>query len=503
MTERKERERIRTIITQDAEVDDQNSLRHFLLYTNEVELQGIIQTSSVFHWQGIRGAQAPARETEGDPAFTAQSVAYDQPYRWPGTAWMDGVIDDYAAVYPNLRCHDSRYPGPATLRGLIRVGNIGYPGEMETATQGSELIRRAMLDEDPRRLYLQVWGGTNTIARALYDIQTVYQAQGERAWEEIRAKLSDKVVITACGEQDTTYRDYIAQEWPQIPFVRCLQMGSYAYAWNRMPEGESKDTLRADFMKANLLSGKGALLDGYATWADGKHYEGEEEGSQFGSNPALLEHWWGAERGLGTYAPYDFISEGDSPTFFMLLDWGLRTTEDFSFGGFSGRYRRDETQRNEKGEPLNYWIPQQDVYTDRAGQSVETESMWRYVAEIQNDFAARADWCVTKSYAEAEHAPVLEVAEGTDLTASAGSAVRLHAAAKDPDGEAVTISFRIYEEASEVRGAKVQTVSAEAEALLLIPESAERGETLHVIVRAQKGGAHRLTHYQQVVVRVE
>lgn len=40
---------IRTIITQDGEVDDQNSLRHFLLYSNEVELQGIIQTSSRFH----------------------------------------------------------------------------------------------------------------------------------------------------------------------------------------------------------------------------------------------------------------------------------------------------------------------------------------------------------------------------------------------------------------------------------------------------------------------
>lgn len=41
--------KVRTIITQDAEVDDQNSLRHFLLYCNEVELQGIILTSSMWH----------------------------------------------------------------------------------------------------------------------------------------------------------------------------------------------------------------------------------------------------------------------------------------------------------------------------------------------------------------------------------------------------------------------------------------------------------------------
>ena len=43
--------KIRTIITQDAEVDDQNSLRHFLLYANEVDLQGIVQTSSKLHWK--------------------------------------------------------------------------------------------------------------------------------------------------------------------------------------------------------------------------------------------------------------------------------------------------------------------------------------------------------------------------------------------------------------------------------------------------------------------
>ena len=38
---------LRTIITQDAEVDDQNSLRHILLYANDIEIQGIVQTSSI------------------------------------------------------------------------------------------------------------------------------------------------------------------------------------------------------------------------------------------------------------------------------------------------------------------------------------------------------------------------------------------------------------------------------------------------------------------------
>lgn len=52
---------IRTIITQDAEVDDQNSLRHILLYANDIEIQGIVQTSSIFHWKGQPGKTGPNR----------------------------------------------------------------------------------------------------------------------------------------------------------------------------------------------------------------------------------------------------------------------------------------------------------------------------------------------------------------------------------------------------------------------------------------------------------
>ena len=69
--------KIRTIITQDAEVDDQNSLRHFLFYANEVELQGIVQTSSKFHWRGIPGAVKP--EVKDNPhAFPDNARPGDQ-----------------------------------------------------------------------------------------------------------------------------------------------------------------------------------------------------------------------------------------------------------------------------------------------------------------------------------------------------------------------------------------------------------------------------------------
>ena len=527
-----ELKKLRTIITQDAEVDDRNSLRHFLLYANEVELQGIVQTSSKFHWIGVPGAVKPEKTDEVDFVGMEQSGPYDQAYRWPGTQWMSQVIDDYEKDYPNLKKHAEGYPTPEYLRSIVKVGNVGYEGEMEAPTEGSELIRRAILDDDPRPLYLQVWGGTNTIARALLDIQQEYEGSPE--WQALHEKITKKVIMTACGEQDGTYRSYIAENWPGIIFVKTLQMRSYAYPWFVMPEGESKDTLKAAFMKREVLNGKSRLMVGYCTWLDGNVYEGEGPENQFGSNPNIADEWFGAKMGLPKPEPFDFLSEGDSPTFFLLFDWGFRTLENFAWGGISGRYHRVMDQVNSKGEALNLWDVSQDAYVGRDGQESLVESMWPYVADIQRDLAARAAWCSADAFEKGEHAPSLSVKEGVDLTAAAGEEVELHAEAVSPDKDTeVSISFCVYKEASaecvkevqisqetKTEGAEatqtgvVQTEAKEstkketagcyaaASAKLLIPENATPGSELHIIVKAQTTGHYKLVHYQQVVIKV-
>ena len=81
---------------------------------------------------------------------------------------------------------------------------------MDSATEGSELIKKTILDNDERTLYLLAWGGTNTISRALKDIEKEYK--GTKQWDAIRKKIINKVVIPACGEQDETYSEYIAEE---------------------------------------------------------------------------------------------------------------------------------------------------------------------------------------------------------------------------------------------------------------------------------------------------
>lgn len=493
--------KIRTIITQDAEVDDQNSLRHFLLYCNEVELQGIVQTSSKFHWEGVSGAKTKKILMPGELEGDKNEGTYDKPYRWPGTDWMFRVIDDYEKDYPNLIRHAEGYPAPDYLRSITKVGNIGYKGETEQSTEGSELIRKAILDDDERTLYLQVWGGCNTIVRALMDIQAEYENTPE--WPSLYERITKKIVITACGEQDETYRTYLAEEWPRIQFVKTLQMGSYAYPWLRMPEGESKDALRADFMKREILNGKSALAGGYCTWLDGVYYEGEEQASQFGSNPNISNEWFGAGFGLSAGEPYDFLSEGDSPTFFPMFNWGFRTLEDFSYGGIAGRYHPVPNEANTKGERLNLWDVSQDVYIDRNGESHLTESMWPYVADIQRDFAARVAWASADTYEKGEHAPLLHVLEGTDLEVTSGQTVTLHAQASSPDGVSVRTAFRVYADASAQWAGEVSLNVQDGAAVFTVPTQAVSGDMLHIVVKAQAEGHHRLVHYQHVIVTVK
>lgn len=487
--------KIRTIITQDAEVDDQNSLRHFLFYTNEVDLQGIVQTSSKFHWQGKVGAKPEEGKNYG-----SKGTDFEQPFRWTGTEWMMEEIDEYAQDYPNLIKHSPDYPTPEYLKSIVKIGNIGCVSDMEEASEGSNLIKERILDDDPRTLYIQVWGGTNTIARALKDIQEEYQDQPN--WKELHEQISKKVVLTACGEQDTTYRDYIAEEWPNMMFVKTLQMRSYAYLWFMMPECESKDTLKADFMKKEIMNGKSVLADGYCTWLDGNHYDGEPEGAQFGSNPDIVNVWFGARMlGLKDAKPYDFLSEGDSPTYFCLFDWGLRTLENFGYGGASGRYRKVDHETNSKGEVLNIWDVEQDLFVGYDGKEELQESMWRYVCDIQRDFAARIDWASKPNYLDGEHKPILEMEDGLDLFAQAGQQVTLRAKISSTDQTTANVTYRLYKEASSIQEATMEVEGMVAK--VTIPESAKSGDTLHVIVQAKANGHYQLVKYQQVIITVK
>ena len=69
----------RVIVTSDGEIDDECSMVRFLLYANEFDIEGIITSSSQYHWQG---------------------------HKWAGDDWAQPYLAAHAEVYPNLVKHD-------------------------------------------------------------------------------------------------------------------------------------------------------------------------------------------------------------------------------------------------------------------------------------------------------------------------------------------------------------------------------------------------------------
>ena len=174
-----------------------------LLYSNEYHLEGLVYSSSMWHYKGDGKGTKFTSEME----MTRKMYGTKTDLRWPGVHWIQDLLEAYAQVHPNLILHDKNYPAPGYLSNLVKVGNIDFEGEMEQVTKGSEWIKTKLLDKNPEPIYLQAWGGTNTIARALKSIEEQYAA--DKNWPTIKAKISNKAIIYTVMDQDATYKKYI------------------------------------------------------------------------------------------------------------------------------------------------------------------------------------------------------------------------------------------------------------------------------------------------------
>lgn len=162
----------RVVVLTDAETDDRCSMVHFLLYTNDMDVEAIVQSNSCFQKKG-----------------------------WSSEPWLEEQLSAYEQCYPNLKVHDPNYPTPEFLRSKVFVGDedpehVGegwgapglFPGSEITIdptgwedTPGSDAIVKALLADDPRPLYIQCWGGGNTALRAFEKLKAEYPDKYEEA----------------------------------------------------------------------------------------------------------------------------------------------------------------------------------------------------------------------------------------------------------------------------------------------------------------------------------
>lgn len=132
--------RFRVIISTDiggTDPDDFQSMVHFFVYADCFDVEGLI--SSPF---------GPGRKKH-----------------------ILDVIDCYEKDYANLRTYSDRYPPPDALRALTKQGETDvapYAG-VRHATEGSDWFVTCARRDDPRPLYVLVWGGLEDLAQALHD----------------------------------------------------------------------------------------------------------------------------------------------------------------------------------------------------------------------------------------------------------------------------------------------------------------------------------------------
>ncbi|CAI4220154.1 unnamed protein product [Parascedosporium putredinis] len=328
------------------------------------------------------------------------------------------IVDAYGKVVGNLNRHvhpDCPYPPAEDIKARIRAGPPVYGmkavGDDVVLSEGGELLRECLEDPNPEPLWVLVWGGVNVLAQVLHRIRDNPHA------EALRAKLR---VYTISDQDDCGA--WIRQQWPDIFYI-CSSHG-----WNQYSN---------------------------ATWTG---ISADVDGG--GPDKSVVSHEWirshiqlgplGAE-----YPSYEYIMEGDTPTFLYLVQNGLGVPEEPSYGSWGGRYV--PVNVSAEGVPnRGHFADASDAVTGKDGQVYTTNkaTIWRWRNAFQADFAARIQWTLTDDFAKASHHPVISVngnvgIEPMRIEAEAGSAITLDASESyDPDDRGLAFRWFQYREPS-------------------------------------------------------
>jgi hypothetical protein len=459
----------RVIIISDIgnEPDDQMSFVRLLLYSNELELEALVATTST--WQ--KNAVHPEI--------------------------MRSLIRAYGQVRQNLLLHAGGWPTAEDLESKVFAGQSAYglaATGADKLSDGAKAIVLAGDRPDDRPVWICIWGGANTLAQALLYVRQT------RKPDEVE-KFVEKLRVYSISDQDDA-GPWIRSEFPGLFYIvqpSTPTGGDYYYAtWTgisgdlfyRNGAGADFTTVTNEWLDANIRS-KGPL---------GK-----------------------------LYPRFAYIMEGDTPSFLGLIDNGLNAYRRPDWGGWGGRYlyrlpygdtRAIWTQGGDAGSR----VTSQDTVIGADGKQYTSDqaTIWRWREAFQNDFAARMQWTVA-DYRHANHNPVVVVnhQSGTApilIDAEVGQRVVLDASdSRDPDeGQHLHYTWFHYAEAggTGTNMAAVTISAGDSSTAIATPLAVCRAQwlptsmpcrgtgTAHIILVVSDDGSPRLTSYRRIILNV-
>lgn len=399
--------------------DDRQSLVRFLLYSCEFDVEGLCTGFGHGHYENTR------------PDLIREAV------------------EAYGKVLPNLRRHRRDYPSAAHLAGLIKDGSNGDPHSVGPGrdSEASDWIIRVIDRDDPRPVWLAIWGGPRELAQAIWKVSQTRSA-------EDLAKFKRKIRVHSIADQDRT-AEWIKKNHPDVFWIYSARL--FRAIWQHGDQA----LVSPQWLRQNVLKDHGPLGTVYPPKAAGK----------------------------------DGVKEGDTPSFLYILPNGLSDPEHPEWGNWGGRFRS-------RGSG-NEFVPAPDI---REGKRDLFYSIHRWRQDFQNEFAARMDWCVLP-FAESNHAPSA-VCNGDktlnvlDIDTTPGANVSLDASGStDPDGDRLRFRWWVYREAGSYWGDCRFQHPDRRRALLTVPADAA-GRTIHVILEVKDTGSPPLVAYRRVVLKV-
>ncbi|NJM93751.1 MAG: DUF1593 domain-containing protein [Cytophagales bacterium] len=359
-----------------------------------------------------------------------------------GIGWINEAYGLYGQVLGNLLLHNPKFPSVEYLQSITVLGNedpkylTGTPPY--TDSKGADLIIKELFNLDDELLHINCWGGFNTVTHALWKFRKNYP-------DKFKIKASQVRLITIDFQDEGG--DWLVKNMPEIQIIR---NDAFHMTWNY----HSVDKPLPHNPYPNLMS---------QIW--------------------LYENVKSKHGPLGEWYPQDNISEGDTPAFLNFVDNGLRAYHDYAWGGWGGRYASASG---------NYWMDAQDDNNTH-------KTLWRWIPDLQNDFAARMDWC-TKSYQEANHPPVIDEVS-TPKVVKPGQKVELNAVGSDPDGDPVFYYWWHYSDAS--GGGQPIMINNESSSMAYFVVPEDRRADIHIILEVKDNGSPSLKRYSRLIYKVQ